>query len=43
MRVGGVRILVIPPALAYGNRGAPPVVKKNETLVFAVKLLKLKA
>jgi peptidylprolyl isomerase len=39
MRVGGRRELVIPPKLAYGLQGSPPVIGPNETLVFVVDLL----
>ena len=41
MKVGGRRQLVIPPALASGSRGAPPVIGPNETLVFVVDLLEV--
>ena len=41
MKVGGRRLLVIPPALAYGAAGGGPV-GPNETLVFVVDLLGVK-
>ena len=42
MKEGGRRLLVIPPDMAYGPQGSPPVIGPNETLVFVVDLEKVK-
>jgi peptidylprolyl isomerase len=39
MKEGGTRQLVIPPFLAYGPYGRPPVIPQNAVLVFTVQLV----
>lgn len=39
MKVGGRRKLVIPPHLAYGDRGAGGVIAPGETLIFVCDLV----
>lgn len=40
MKVGGRRLLVIPPALGYGEAGGGPI-GPNETLIFVVDLINI--
>lgn len=42
MRIGGVRRLVVPPALAYGARGQPPTIPPSATLIYEIELLEIK-
>jgi peptidylprolyl isomerase len=42
MKVGGRRQLVIPPHLAYGDRGGGGVLKPGERLFFGVDLLEVR-
>ena len=39
MRVGGVRQVIVPPNLAYGDEGAKPKIPPRAVLVFEIKLL----
>ncbi len=41
MKVGGKSRLTCPAGVAYGDRGAPPVIKPGATLVFEVDLLEI--
>ena len=42
MRVGGKRVLMIPPTYGYGSSGAGGVIPPNGSLVFEVELLDVK-
>jgi peptidylprolyl isomerase len=39
MRVGGRRLLVIPPELGYGAQSPTPAIAPNDTLVFVIDLV----
>lgn len=42
MKVGGRRQLVVPPALGYGDHGAPPAIPPQATLVFDIEVLDIR-
>ena len=41
MKEGGRAILTLPPSLAYGERGAGPIIGPNSVLIFEVELLSI--
>jgi FKBP-type peptidyl-prolyl cis-trans isomerase len=41
MRAGGRRLLVLPPALGFGNRAVEDVIPANAGLIFVIELIEL--
>ncbi len=42
MKVGGKRQILLPPEMAYGAQGRPPVIPPNSTLMFEMDLVSVK-
>lgn len=42
MKVGGLRLITVPPELAFGSKGKPPLIPGGATVDFAVSLLSCK-
>ena len=42
MKAGGKATLICPPEIAYGDRGAPPMIPGGATLTFVVDLIEVK-
>ncbi len=41
MKIGEKRKLTIPPSLAYGDAGRPPIIPKSATLIFEIDMLSI--
>jgi FKBP-type peptidyl-prolyl cis-trans isomerase len=42
MRPGGARMLLVPPAMAYGNRSVQGVIPANASMMFRIELVSLR-
>ncbi|CAN8067793.1 unnamed protein product, partial [Agarophyton chilense] len=42
MKVGGLRLITVPPELAFGSKGKAPLIPADSTVDFAVSLLSCK-
>lgn len=41
MRVGGTRMLLVPPGMAYGNRAIDDIIPANASMQFVIELVRL--
>jgi len=42
MKVGGVRLVTVPPELAFGSQGRKPIIPPDATVQFAIQLMSVK-
>ena len=42
MKPGGARMLLVPPAMAYGNRAIEDVIPANSSMMFRIELVSLR-
>jgi FKBP-type peptidyl-prolyl cis-trans isomerase len=43
MRPGGARMLLVPPAMAYGQRSVEGIIPPNAAMMFRIELVRLES